>query len=344
MSLRSSLAGTLAAVAAALLAAPAPAARPAVRAAGGFHAGFHASGFHPGVYHPPLGSGFRVHAGAAGSFRAGAANLAAQRGGVHFGGYGATRAYAGAFRARSLAGLGAARYGAALNARLRAGTANYRAALGGAALARYRAAYLGGAGALGRYGRGFGLGYGGFGYGGLGYGGLASLYAGAYGLGYGLGDGGYLPWYYALANSPGFDGYTSAYYPYDLYDYGVDDLDTTPALTGSAYYAPEEDLTPATPPPVPAQAATDDRAHLTVIVPPGARLWFNGTAVAGAGPRREFYSPPLTPGQDYLYQVRARWVEEGHPLDRVRTVHVQANSWNEVDMTRPEPGDTTTVP
>jgi uncharacterized protein (TIGR03000 family) len=73
---------------------------------------------------------------------------------------------------------------------------------------------------------------------------------------------------------------------------------------------------PAPPPAVQEPAPTDDTAHVTVIVAPHAELWFNSTKVAGVGSRRQFYSPVLTPGQDYLYEVHARWTQGDYPVDR----------------------------
>ena len=56
---------------------------------------------------------------------------------------------------------------------------------------------------------------------------------------------------------------------------------------------------------------------------PGVRRW---------APRQ---SPPLTPGQDYTYEVHARWTDDGRTVDRTRKIHVRANALTEVDLTRP---------
>jgi uncharacterized protein (TIGR03000 family) len=76
-----------------------------------------------------------------------------------------------------------------------------------------------------------------------------------------------------------------------------------------------------------------------VHVPAGADLWFEGVRVGKTGDVRDFTSPALTPGKGYLYDVRARWNEDGRMVDRVRTVRVRANQRTEVDMTQPEAGD-----
>jgi uncharacterized protein (TIGR03000 family) len=100
-------------------------------------------------------------------------------------------------------------------------------------------------------------------------------------------------------------------------------------------------------PPVP-QSATpaqqDNAAHLMVYVPANAQLWFNGTPTQLTGTQREFFSPPLTPGQMYHYEIRARWMENGRPVDVTRTVAVQANDWKEIDMTSQAPPSGSTIP
>jgi uncharacterized protein (TIGR03000 family) len=100
------------------------------------------------------------------------------------------------------------------------------------------------------------------------------------------------------------------------------------------------------PPPVPdtVPASTsgtpeDNAAHLQVRVPAGADLWFEGVRMPQTGEVREFTSLELKPGKGYVYDVRARWTEDGRMVDRTRTVRVRANQWTEVDMTQPEPAD-----
>jgi uncharacterized protein (TIGR03000 family) len=142
-----------------------------------------------------------------------------------------------------------------------------------------------------------------------------------YGLGYG---GSYYPSYY-------YGGY-----PYSSYGYGSGvpyvgggSLYTTPGITGysSAYPPTQQQQTP----------PKDDAAHLLVIVPENAELWFNGTKTSQQGPQREFVSPPLTPGKRYTYEIKARWMQEGKPVEEVRNVSVQANGWQRIDLTKPEP-------
>jgi uncharacterized protein (TIGR03000 family) len=178
------------------------------------------------------------------------------------------------------------------------------------------------------FGRGynFGLGYG-YGLFGLGYG-LGSY--GRYGLGYGLGYPYYgygYRWPYYRYNL----GWYGGFYPYSYYGYNA-----SPYYGYSSSYPAPTDYGTAT-----AQSQTpsppqDNMAHLLVIVPEDAELWFNGTKTKQTGPQREFVSPELTPGKHYSYEVKARWQENGKIVEQVRTAHVQANSWQTLDFTKPE--------
>lgn len=175
-------------------------------------------------------------------------------------------------------------------------------------------------------GYGFGLGYGsgGYGYGSAGNYGQSNVsnrinypYNGA---GYGLPYLGYnSDWYGGIPYS--YYGYGSGqYYGYDA-AYGG-----TPADYGMA--AAQSQIPP---PP------KDDMAHLLVIVPDNAELWFNGTKTKRTGPQREFISPKLTAGKRYSYEIKAKWTEKGKPVEEVRTARVQANNWQVIDFTKAEP-------
>lgn len=163
----------------------------------------------------------------------------------------------------------------------------------------YHSGYYGGyrGGSYGGYRGGYGYG----GYGGFGY-----PFLGGYGLGYGLGYGGLgfgryggygysSPYYYSR-------GYSSPYYSSGYY---------YPSYSSGYYY-------PATPvidsgviqtggyavPSAPAAAAA---AQVTVLVPEGAQVWFDGKEAAATGTSRVFTSPVLQPGQSSVLAVKARW-------------------------------------
>ena len=65
-------------------------------------------------------------------------------------------------------------------------------------------------------------------------------------------------------------------------------------------------------------------AYIRVRVPAGAELWINGQKGKQAGAVREFVTPALDPDHIYVYNVRARWTEEGginvEKSLRVRTI------------------------
>ena len=75
-------------------------------------------------------------------------------------------------------------------------------------------------------------------------------------------------------------------------------------------------------PPVPKSPMA---AAVQVIVPhESAELWFNGVKTQTSGPRREFVTPELPPGQSYTYEVRVRWTQDGKIYELTRFVTVQA--------------------
>jgi uncharacterized protein (TIGR03000 family) len=76
----------------------------------------------------------------------------------------------------------------------------------------------------------------------------------------------------------------------------------------------------------------DNTAHVTVRLPADAEIWFNGTKMTETGPQREFYTPELTPGRRYTYDVRARWKENGHEVTQTQTINVSASAKVPVDF------------
>jgi uncharacterized protein (TIGR03000 family) len=64
-------------------------------------------------------------------------------------------------------------------------------------------------------------------------------------------------------------------------------------------------------------------ATMVVLVPrTDAKVWVDGAPTNQQGMERSFNSPPLEPG-NYVYTIRARWVENGQPVERDRRVNVQ---------------------
>ncbi|HJZ55851.1 MAG TPA: TIGR03000 domain-containing protein, partial [Gemmataceae bacterium] len=127
--------------------------------------------------------------------------------------------------------------------------------------------------------------YGGFGYSpfiGLGYG--YPFYGGfGLGYGYGLGYGGY---------------YGSGYYG------GYDPGYVRPGVAIPADYTTPYQVQPVYPAAAPAVTGDPAPATLTVVVPDGAQLWFNGTASDQAGNRQTFTTAAINPGTTQTVQVK----------------------------------------
>jgi uncharacterized protein (TIGR03000 family) len=70
----------------------------------------------------------------------------------------------------------------------------------------------------------------------------------------------------------------------------------------------------------------DFSARVTVRLPSGAELWFDGVKVPSAGPVRAFHSPALQSGRLYDYDVKARWEEDGRAVSQTQRVSVAAGS------------------
>ncbi len=141
----------------------------------------------------------------------------------------------------------------------------------------------------------------------------------------------------------GWPSYTSynlyGYWPSSTYVYSTPTVVgyTPDAVDYSGYYSPPADTGLSTMAPATDEAPPQDNCvHLMVHVPADAQLWFDSTLTQQTGTEREFYSPPLNPGQTYHYDIRAHWTaDNGQPVDVTRSVAVQANEWKQIDMTQP---------
>ena len=166
--------------------------------------------------------------------------------------------------------------------------------------------------------------------------GTGLLLGGAYRGGYGYGGyGGYAP-YSSGYNSYGYAPSTTYIPPSTAYvdpsatygdpstpyvDPGYPSLSADPAVSSreSGYYAPE---------------AADNAAHVRVVAPADAKVWIGGAETSQTGMDRVFTSPALEPGKSYTYEVKARWMEAGKPVEQTRRVKVQANQTTTVDFGR----------
>ena len=77
-------------------------------------------------------------------------------------------------------------------------------------------------------------------------------------------------------------------------------------------------------------------AMINMRVPADAKVFFGDAEGSNAqsGTVRHFVSPPLDPGSNYQYQLRAQWMENGQMVTRSRTVDVHANQTVNVDFTQ----------
>ena len=192
----------------------------------------------------------------------------------------------------------------------------------------------GGGGARGGGGRYHGGGYGYHG-GGYGYrGGYYPYHHYGYGYGYGFGVGIYLgyPSGYPSDSYGPYAGYAPEYFP------------PPPAAPAPLHYAgpPGLPLAPGSragdlAPGDQQQQPADLTAHVEVRVPADADVWLGAGKTRQTGAVRQFVSPPLAPGQEYTYEVRARWTEGGKEVVQTRRLDVRAGSWKGVDFTRPAP-------
>jgi uncharacterized protein (TIGR03000 family) len=115
--------------------------------------------------------------------------------------------------------------------------------------------------------------------------------------------GGYHRYYY----TPTYRYYTRPYYYYGNYY-------TAPV---SSYVAP----------------TVPNAAQIHICVPADARVWIGGDETTQGGADRVFESPPLAPGRDYCYTIKAEWAAPGgQVVSQTRQVDVSANAVVNVDF------------
>lgn len=93
--------------------------------------------------------------------------------------------------------------------------------------------------------------------------------------------------------------------------------------------------------PVPAPKKTGTKtsvsaaATLIVALPAEARLTIDDQPTTATAARRVFVSPPLQPGRDYVYTLRAEVTRDGQPVSAERTVTVRAGQETSVTIELP---------
>jgi uncharacterized protein (TIGR03000 family) len=156
--------------------------------------------------------------------------------------------------------------------------------------------------------------------------------------------GGYYP-YYGYYPYSGFYPYYNAY-GYNPYLYGGDAslvdtyADNTVRFSDGITYdsgyrglSPREYETYAQAAPATSRTLAtlvDNTAHITATVPADAEIWINGVETQTTRTVRQFQSPPLTPGNRYGYEIRARWSENGREVTQTQKIAVTAGSQTRV--------------
>jgi uncharacterized protein (TIGR03000 family) len=149
-------------------------------------------------------------------------------------------------------------------------------------------------------------------------------------------------WGYA----PGYAYYRTPSYYYDTapYDYSPDNSYYYDEYPAEGYVGDQQGTEPSYSTEEAGgydEAQGDNSGHVTVRLPsPDATLWFNGARMVAGGTNRTFTTPPLQPGQDYYYKVRVRFLRDGQPVTRTRTLDVRAGQHYTLDFTRPLAGRT----
>jgi uncharacterized protein (TIGR03000 family) len=81
-------------------------------------------------------------------------------------------------------------------------------------------------------------------------------------------------------------------------------------------------------------AILDNKAHIWLRVPKSAEIWVNGVKTKQTGELRHFFSPPLTLGGKYSYQIRLRWMKDGKPVEETHRILVRASETIRRDFTQ----------
>jgi uncharacterized protein (TIGR03000 family) len=107
---------------------------------------------------------------------------------------------------------------------------------------------------------------------------------------------------------------------------------------GYGYYPygnlPSLVITNRPPPPVEVTVVQQPIPHATlrVLVPPDAEVWFWDQKTTQSGAERLYLTPDLEQSGAYGYEIRARWKQDGKPIERTRKVIVHPGNRVTVDF------------
>jgi uncharacterized protein (TIGR03000 family) len=137
--------------------------------------------------------------------------------------------------------------------------------------------------------------------------------------------------------------YPGGVYPYPIGPYPPRRLlfPTTPTYAPYTADMVDNSLIPGSVPapallPVPGTVAGQS-ATIRVVVPAGAEVWFGQEKTTQTGTERLFQSPPVPPGRNLIYSVRAKWIEGGKEVEQFQAVNVRAGALSEVRFPAPRP-------
>lgn len=141
---------------------------------------------------------------------------------------------------------------------------------------------------------------------------------------YGYSGNWYYPETYSYSYSP--DYYNSQYqYPqnWNSAQGNFADYSAQPNMSGQFYGAPSYSIH---------QQQNPDSALITVRVPRDATIWFENHETKQKGLIRDFVSPALKRDQDFTYDIKAKWMQDGKDVTQTRHVTVRAGSHTNVDF------------
>jgi len=182
-----------------------------------------------------------------------------------------------------------------------------------------------------------------------GWGGFGGGWYGAYGYGY--------PGYYSYGYpgysfyGPGY-GYSYGYSPYSFYGYPRYYSYSYPStFYGSSYSYPAANSYVAAPQSGQYQSfyyspdadqQSNRRVRVEVQVPADAEVWFDNFKTQQTGTDRFFVSAPVEPNYNYTYDIKARWTDNGRPIERTKKVSGQPGQQLRVDFRNEQTGQSQT--
>ena len=65
-------------------------------------------------------------------------------------------------------------------------------------------------------------------------------------------------------------------------------------------------------------------ATIRMSVPTDAKVWLEGEATSQTGTVRDYITPALAPGSEYVYHVRVTWNENNKPMEQKSDIKLHA--------------------